>query len=715
MERTNFKSLIPYLAIGVFILLATTVFIVSSQLQKNTTSTQQARAATLTSNLPPLPSGLPATFEFGLFNEDITNMHPNVPYYWRYGYIAGWTPSNVTSFIQASLTHSPPVHSGFAYYWIYNSVTHCSYGAGNEVQKLNDASCMNQYYTDFKNFMIATHNATADPVVYVFEPDLDGDMQSDASNTNDNAALQPTKVGGSGMADVAGYADNYAAFHQAIAHIRDLYAPNVLLTDDISLWGTGQDLTICLRNGGCDWQTIANRTATYINSFGGGYNMLSFSFLDRDAAYYQISSGSNRWIWDDDSREPKYSTFESFLSSIVTQTNKRFIMWQIPNGNRQYLAENNTTGHYQDNKTEYFLNASNGRQHIQDWINVGAVGLMWGAGAGGQSHYFDAQGDGITNPNSISNGNPMGIATSLTSTVADDDGGYIRSNVASYYQQGALPLSGGVINTPTPTPSGPTSTPTPTPTAAPIQTIDFDTNLGGRTVEAPLTGQYPTNVIDWGTSSWYLAGPYNVDTTNNVTFNGGGITTASFTMVSPQVFVSFKAFGNGNTNVSASCTGNPTVTVPINANQWNIINTNWTQPCSSVTLHADNGWTTNFDDFVLSAPNASTPTPVPNTPTPAPTSQPDPYPPTITITNPLNGAIVSRNTTVTITANASDNVGVTKVEFYVNNSLKCTDMTSPYSCAWRVPTKRGATYTINAVAYDAANNTASQRISVTAR
>jgi hypothetical protein len=192
--------------------------------------------------------------------------------------------------------------------------------------------------------------------------------------------------------------------------------------------------------------------------------MLSFSPLDRDAAYYQISQGSNRWWWDDDSREPRFSTINSWLSSIVQQTNKRAIMWQVPNGNRQYLSENNTVGHYQDNRTEYFLNPTSGRQHIQQWINSGVIGLMWGAGASGQSHYWDSRSDGITNPSPISNGNPMGISTSLTSGYPDDDGGYIRLNVANYYSEGALPLTGGTV---TPTPTGPTNTPAPTNTPVP--------------------------------------------------------------------------------------------------------------------------------------------------------------------------------------------------------------------------------------------------------
>lgn len=78
--------------------------------------------------------------------------------------------------------------------------------------------------------------------------------------------------------------------------------------------------------------------------------------------------------------------------------------------------------------------------------------------------------------------------------------------------------------------------------------------------------------------------------------------------------------------------------------------------------------------------------------------------PTTSITSPANGANVTRNSQVTITANASDNTGVTKVEFYVGNTLTCTDTSAPYSCAWRVPGTKNVTYNLVAKAYDAAGN-----------
>lgn len=77
--------------------------------------------------------------------------------------------------------------------------------------------------------------------------------------------------------------------------------------------------------------------------------------------------------------------------------------------------------------------------------------------------------------------------------------------------------------------------------------------------------------------------------------------------------------------------------------------------------------------------------------------------PTTSLTAPAAGT-VSGN--VTVSANASDNIGVTKVEFYAGASLIGTDTTSPYSITWNTLTVSNGNYTLTSKAYDAANNTA---------
>ncbi len=81
----------------------------------------------------------------------------------------------------------------------------------------------------------------------------------------------------------------------------------------------------------------------------------------------------------------------------------------------------------------------------------------------------------------------------------------------------------------------------------------------------------------------------------------------------------------------------------------------------------------------------------------------DTTPPTASITN--AGGYYKGGTRMTLKATSSDNVGVTKTEFYVNDVKKCTDTTSPYTCSWSMPSSTTVTsYVIKAKAYDAAGN-----------
>jgi Zn-dependent metalloprotease len=59
---------------------------------------------------------------------------------------------------------------------------------------------------------------------------------------------------------------------------------------------------------------------------------------------------------------------------------------------------------------------------------------------------------------------------------------------------------------------------------------------------------------------------------------------------------------------------------------------------------------------------------------------------------------------ITLSATASDDVGVTKVEFYVDDILKGTDSTSPYSMALDAQTLTAGNHTLVGKAYDAADN-----------
>ena len=87
-------------------------------------------------------------------------------------------------------------------------------------------------------------------------------------------------------------------------------------------------------------------------------------------------------------------------------------------------------------------------------------------------------------------------------------------------------------------------------------------------------------------------------------------------------------------------------------------------------------------------------------------------PPTVAITAPANGATVSGS--VNVTATASDDHGVTQVEFFVDATSLGVDTSAPYAVTWNTTTYTNGGYTLTAKATDTASQTTtSAGISVT--
>jgi hypothetical protein len=84
----------------------------------------------------------------------------------------------------------------------------------------------------------------------------------------------------------------------------------------------------------------------------------------------------------------------------------------------------------------------------------------------------------------------------------------------------------------------------------------------------------------------------------------------------------------------------------------------------------------------------------------------DTTPPVVSMTAPANGASVS-GTNVTVSANATDNVGVVGVQFKLDGANLGAEVTAgPYAISWDSTAASNATHTLTAVARDTAGNKA---------
>jgi hypothetical protein len=86
-------------------------------------------------------------------------------------------------------------------------------------------------------------------------------------------------------------------------------------------------------------------------------------------------------------------------------------------------------------------------------------------------------------------------------------------------------------------------------------------------------------------------------------------------------------------------------------------------------------------------------------------------PPTVSITNPANGATVSG--TIDITANASDDHGVNQVEFFVDGASIGSDASAPYSVSWNTTSVYDGAHTVLVRATDTIGQTGSDSHAVT--
>ena len=115
-----------------------------------------------------------------------------------------------------------------------------------------------------------------------------------------------------------------------------------------------------------------------------------------------------------------------------------------------------------------------------------------------------------------------------------------------------------------------------------------------------------------------------------------------------------------------------------------------------------------------SATPSVNPTVVPAPPAPPiiiapvpPTPIADTTPPVVSITAPAAAAKYAAAQTVTVTANATDNVGVTRVDFYNDGVLMSSSTKSPYSANLAISMASNGNHSLTAKAYDAAGNVGS--------
>jgi len=576
------------------------------------------------------PAVLPAHLLLGLANspgDQAWMTGSGVPWDARYQYLSG----GVNTGTGWATWNSPP--GAFALWYMQNSGAHrylpvFSYyqllqsgpasgasEADKDYSNLNNPATMAAYFADFK-LLLDQARAYGQPVIIQVEPDLWGYLEQKAGSCG-LASCVSASVASSGYADVAAYPNTAQGFAEALLHLRDLYAPTALLALHASCWGANADVCnypVSL----ADTAAHAAQVASFLNSAGlagnapgvSSWDLLFTDTSDRDAAYYQDVYGNPHTWWDPTNAAlPDFANFRTYLAGLNAGTGRRIVLWQTPLGNQYFETEDNTDGHYQDNRAQYFLGDGPGYAHLTDFANAGMAGLLFGAGAAGPTTYTDAKGDGITNPAPVVSFQCNQCNTHVAQ-YSDDDGGYIRLFGGQYLQAGGVPvpLAGSGGPTSTPTAGGPTSTsapPTNTPapatsTPVPLSVSITSVSVGSASVAPGSTEALNTTVSATGALSGAIVDFEVYDSGNNKVYQT--YQSASFSANTPQTFSASWAVPAGQ------ATGSYRLKIGIFGAGW-------------APLYA---WDDTGATFNVSAATATnTPVPPTNTPVP-PTNTPEP-------------------------------------------------------------------------------------------
>jgi len=260
------------------------------------------------------------------------------------------------------------------------------------LSKVQNATTMKGYFGDFKILMQRAKDF-GKPVVVLIEADGFGFLQQ--QTTGNNAAYAAIKD--SGVAELAGLPNTVAGWGLAFLQLKkSVGASNAILGIHVSAWASGKDIAYGSVTDPLSPEVdkVYNFLAPFglaANVTGATWDVLVGDPLDRDSDYYVLVQGQNRW-WDaSDSASISSKSFNRYAEWVRlwnVKAARRWILWQIPLGNsnhRDVANDGSARAGYKDNRPEYFF--GNGTAHMAKFADAGVIGLLFGAGAGGQSSY----------------------------------------------------------------------------------------------------------------------------------------------------------------------------------------------------------------------------------------------------------------------------------------------------------------------------------------
>lgn len=397
-------------------------------------------------------TGAPWNFAYRYLNGGVNNENG-----WRY-----WDQGNVGTFEGAYAYDyaKKATDRGYTpvltFYQMLQSISADCIGCDetkDDIITLNDPYAMRAYFEEFKLLMqlIGTgkyndRQGIGKTAVVHVDPDLAGYAEQAVLDNkrcfgqctaqgNDPSFLKAA-VSSTRMPELEGLPDTFQGYNYALLRLRDMYAPNVLMAPHVNSWGTLQDVGKST-DPTLDVYALGKLAGEFAAKSGTrdvpvGIKPYDFIFNDIDD---QDSGATGDWLDRTNLTLPNFHRWEQFVKGAVDASGKKVMIWQIPVGNQVYRTMDNTPGHWQDNKAEYLFG------HMQELVDVGIVGLMFGHGQPDSTAHYNKKQDEteIYNPEPLTNitkgwGDGSVHTNDKTAVYSDDDGGYLREQAIEYYK-----------------------------------------------------------------------------------------------------------------------------------------------------------------------------------------------------------------------------------------------------------------------------------------
>jgi hypothetical protein len=163
--------------------------------------------------------------------------------------------------------------------------------------------------------------------------------------------------------------EDLAGLGHCIVRLGREQAPKVLLGFHASVWaGEPED------------------TVAFLNAVGAGdTDFIAMDMLDRDAGCFEEQAeecqrDDGPWYWDETNQtSPNFHEYLAWSEQIGGGLGVPQIWWQIPFGVPSD-EPGGEPGRYRDNRVRYIFS------HIQEFVDVGGLGAVFGTGAGNQTY-----------------------------------------------------------------------------------------------------------------------------------------------------------------------------------------------------------------------------------------------------------------------------------------------------------------------------------------